>query len=279
MFKTGEKQELKAVRRTEFGMYLSDPEDPEGNERILLPKKEVPEGLEPGGLLTVFIYRDSKDRLISTTAEPEVMLGGTALLKVKQVTKIGAFLDWGLPKDLLLPFHEQTRRVKEGEEVLAALYLDKSGRLAATMNVYPYLKKNSPYRIGDQVSGRVYLISQNFGVFVAVDDKYSALIPKREAQGHFTVGEVIEARITMVKEDGKLDLSPRKKAYLQIGDDAQLILKVIDEYEGVLPFSDKTTPEVIDREFGMSKAAFKRAVGHLLKEGKIRIGENRIYRI
>jgi len=159
------------------------------------------------------------------------------------------------------------------------LYEDKSHRLCATMKVYHYLRKHSPYQINDTVKGRIYEISDNFGVFVAVGDTYSALIPKKEAAGSFVPGSIIEARVTQVKEDGKLDLSVRKKAYLQIEDDAELIMQVIDEYEGVLPFSESVSPEIIKREFGLSKNAFKRALGRLLKQGRVRIEETRIYRI
>ena len=277
----GEKQDLMISRKVEFGVYLTEPESEElrkAEESVLLPKKEVPEGAGIGDTVRVFLYKDSKDRLIATTADPAVTLGKTAILKVKETGKIGAFLDWGLPKDLLLPFREQTKKVRSGEEVLVALYIDKSSRLCATMNVYPYLKQNSPYQIGDMVKGRIYEKSDNFGVFVAVDDQYSGLIPKREAQGTYLIGDIIEARITNVKEDGKLDLSVRQKAYLQIESDAELVLKVIDEFDGVLPFNDKVSPDVISREFGLSKNAFKRAVGNLLKNGKIEITENRIIR-
>ena len=204
-------------------------------------------------------------------------MGQTAVLKVVQVTKIGAFLDWGLEKDLLLPYHEQTLKVREGEDCLVALYVDKSGRLCATMKVYKYLSTMTPYVIGDTVKGRVYEISDNFGVFVAVDDKYSALIPAREAKGKYRPGKILELRVTEVKEDGKMNVSDRKPAYQQINEDAECVFEVINEFAGVLPFDDKASPEVIQREFGLSKAAFKRAVGHLLKEGNIEIKDRRIY--
>ena len=132
--------------------------------------------------------------------------------------------------------------------------------------------------VGDQVKGRVYEISGNFGVFVAVDDKYSALIPAREAAGKYRPGEILDLRVTEVKEDGKMNVTDRQKAYLQIEEDAESVLSVIDEFAGVLPFDDKASPEVIKREFGLSKNAFKRAIGHLLKEGKIEIKERRIYK-
>lgn len=276
MIELGKKQELTVVKKADFGVYLA--ETPEGTEKVLLPKKQVPEGTSVGDKIKVFVYRDSKDRLISTVREPKVELGGLAVLKVIQLGKIGAFLDWGLEKDLLLPFREQTRRVKEGEEVLAALYIDKSSRLCATMNVYEYLETCSPYKKDDRVQGTVYEISREFGAFVAVDNRYSALIPKKDFHGGAQIGDVIEARVTAVHEDGKLDLSMREKAYLQMDQDAELVLKVIDEFSGVLPFNDKASPEIIERELKLSKNAFKRAVGRLLKEGKIEITEKCIRR-
>lgn len=270
MIELGKRQKLAIVKEVDFGVYLGDEK-----EKVLLPGKQVPEGAKKGDELEVFIYRDSSDRLIATTNMPKLTLGEVALLKVSDVTKIGAFLDWGLEKELLLPFREQTYRVKPGEDCLAALYIDKSGRLCATMKLYHYLKSDSPYHREDVVTGRIYEISGNFGTFVAVDDRYSALIPKKQMYGEkeFQVGEVITARVTEVKEDGKLDLSVRKKAYLQIDEDAEKLMKIIESAGGVLPFSDKADPELIRRETGMSKNEFKRAAGRLYREHRIEIDE------
>lgn len=277
MLELGKRQTLKIVKRTDFGVYLSDTES--GEERVLLPKKEVPQQAVIGDELDVFLYKDSKDRLIATIRQPKLELGKVDLLKVKEVAKIGAFLDWGLEKDLLLPFKQQTRKVREGEECLVALYIDKSSRLCATMNVYEYLKTDSPYKKDDHVTGTIYQISERFGVFVAVDNQYSALIPQKEAAGKYHIGDTVAARVTGVKEDGKLDLSAREKAYLQIDEDAEAVMLAIEEFSGVLPFTDKASPEVIKREMGLSKNAFKRAVGHLLKEGRIEITERAIRKI
>lgn len=279
MIELGKKQTLTVMKTVVFGIYLAENKEADAKNRVLLPAKQVPQGTKEGDRLEVFIYKDSQDRLISTTREPVITVGQTALLKVRQVTKIGAFLDWGLEKDLLLPYHEQTVRVREGQECLVALYVDKSSRLCATMKVYPYLLKKSPYQVGDQVRGRVYQISDNFGVFVAVDDKFSALIPAREAAGKYRPGTVLDLRVSEVKEDGKLNVSDRQKAYIQINEDAENVLQIIEEFAGVLPFDDKASPEVIKREFGLSKNAFKRAVGHLLKEGKVEIRDRRIYQV
>lgn len=276
MIELGKRQELEVLREKEFGVYLGEKERPEAS--VLLPRKQVPEGTKIGDRLTVFIYKDSEDRLIATTAVPKLEAGEVALLKVKEITKIGAFLDMGLEKDLLLPFKEQTGKLREEEECLAALYIDKSSRLAATMKVYPYLKTADGYKKEDKVKGHVYENNERFGVFVAVDDQYYGMIPVREVFRNFRIGELVEARVTKVRPDGKLDLSCREKAYLQMDEDAAMILKVLDEFDGVLPFNDKASPEVIKREFNLSKNAFKRAVGHLLKEGKIEITETSIIR-
>lgn len=277
MIRLGEIQTLAVVKKVDFGVYLAEEND--SDKKVLLPKKQVPENISVGDTIEVFVYRDSKDRLISTTNKPMLTLGGLALLRVNEMSKIGAFLDWGLEKDLLLPFKQQTKRVREGEECLVTLYIDKSDRLCASMNVYNVLSTSSPYVVEDEVSGRIYEKSDNFGLFVAVDDKYSALIPAKDCQGDLRVGDIIKGRVTRVLEDGKLDISIRKKAYLQMDDDAEVIMNIIESYDGVLPFNDKVSPEIIKRETGLSKASFKRAVGRLLKSGKIQITEKNIIKI
>lgn len=276
--KLGEKQVLTVVKTVDFGVYLAESQDSES--RVLLPAKQVPEGTKLHDKLEVFLYKDSKDRLIATTKDPLLTLGGFAVLKVAQVTKVGAFLDWGLEKDLLLPYKEQLRKVKEGEEVLVTLYIDKSNRLCATMEgLYHLLSTDSPYQKGDTVKGRVYEFSDNFGTFVAVDDKYSARIPDFEDHSHLKIGDIIEANVTKVKPDGKLDLTIRQKAYIQMDSDAKIVLQIIDEFGGVLPFNDKVSPEIIKREMHMSKNAFKRAVGHLYKQHLIEFTEKGIRRV
>ncbi len=277
MFEFGRIQELKIVKIKEHGAYLSELTEEDGSEeRILLPSRQVPEGAGCGDRIKVFVYRDSEDRPIATVRTPLITLGRIARLKVVGVSKPGAFLDWGLEKDLFLPYKEQTYRVKPGDEVLCALYLDKSRRLAATMNVYKYLSDEPPYKTGDDVEGTAYEKSERFGVFVAVDDMYSAIIPKQEIFNDIPLGSSIRARVTRVREDGRLNLSIREKAYLQIEPDMQKILELLDSYGGSLPFTEKADPQVIARECGMSKNEFKRAVGHLYKLRMISINEGHI---
>lgn len=269
--KLGEKQVLTIEKQVDFGVYLGTEE-----EHVLLPKKQVPKGAGPGDPVEVFLYKDSRDRLIATTNEPKLTLGELAVLEVIDTGKNGAFLDWGLEKDLFLPFREQTGPVKKGDHVLVSLYIDKSSRLCATMKVYEKLSCDSPYQKDDMVEGIVYELSDRFGVFVAVDGKYSALIPKREVYHSYRVGETIRARVSAVKDNGKLDLSVREKAFIQMDVDAAKLMDYMEKHGGRIPFTDKATPETIRKEFEMSKNEFKRAVGRLLKEKKIEIREKDI---
>lgn len=269
--KLGEKQVLTIEKQVDFGVYLGTEE-----EHVLLPKKQVPKGAGPGDPVEVFLYKDSRDRLIATTNEPKLTLGELAVLEVIDTGKNGAFLDWGLEKDLFLPFREQTGPVKKGDHVLVSLYIDKSSRLCATMKVYEKLSCDSPYQKDDMVEGIVYELSDRFGVFVAVDGKYSALIPKREVYHSYRVGETIRARVSAVKDNGKLDLSVREKAFIQMDVDAAKLMDYMEKHGGRIPFTDKAAPETIRKEFEMSKNEFKRAVGRLLKEKKIEIREKEI---
>ena len=274
----GEYQELEYIKKVDFGIYLAESQRAE--ERVLLPAKQVPQGIKLGDKIKVFLYKDSRDRLIATTNDPKLSIGQIRPLEVKECGKIGAFLDWGLEKDLFLPYKEMTMKVQAGDEVLVTLYIDKSSRLCASMRgLYDLLSKESPYKKDDIVSGRVYEFSDNFGCFVAVDDKYSARIPRHEDTGFLRVGDVIEAKVTDVKPDGKLDLTLREKAYIQMDSDSEKIMELLDSYAGVLPFSEKASPEVIKRETGLSKNPFKRAVGHLYKERKIDLSGGKIRKV
>ena len=274
MIKPGYIQKLKIVKKTDFGVYLSDGTE----EKVLLPIKQVPTASDIGDELEVFVYLDSKDRIIATVNHPLITIGEAALLKVKDVTRTGMFLDMGLERDLLLPFREQTYTPSVSDEVLVKMYLDKTGRLAASMKVYDVLALNAPYVKDDEVEGLVYEVSRNFGAFVAVDNRYSALIPRKDLPPDLKAGERIHARVTGVKEDGKLDLSVHKKAYLQMNEDADKLLEIMDKNGGKLDFNEKSEPWFIKEKTGMSKAAFKRAIGHLLKERLITITESEVVR-
>lgn len=271
----GKYQELIVVKKTDFGVFLNTPAGEE-KDKILLPKAQVPKNTELKDVLNVFVYKDSEDRPIATTLEPDLTLGGVARLIVNQVNKVGAFLEWGLSKELFLPYKEQLYPVKEGDAVLVTLYIDKSERLCASMHVYDALLNNSPYRKDDEVFGRVYEISENFGVFVAVDDKYSALIPQKEVFEKYRINQPVYARVAQVTEDGRLTLSVKKKIPEQMSEDADYIYGSLEDAGGFLPFHDKSDPEAIKNRFHMSKNAFKRAIGNLMKAGKITIAKDGI---
>ena len=267
---------LYVTKKTKFGVMLGS-----GTLReleVLLPNNQVRPNTEKGDFYEVFLYKDSEDRLIATTDQPYLALGELATLTVKDVTKIGAFLDWGLAKDLFLPFKEQTTPLHVGDKVLVSLYIDKSERLCATMHIYNQLSKESDYKKGDHVHGRIYEIIDSFGAFVAVDDTYSALIPTNEMIRELHVLEEVDARIKEVNPEGKLTLTLQEKTRIQMGKDATFIYQRLEEAGGHLPFHDKTSPEIIKREFKMSKAAFKRAIGRLLKEKKIQQTKDGIYK-
>lgn len=275
MIELGKVQKLKVMRMTKIGAFLNTEHGTE-KEEILLPKNQVPEGVEEGSELEVFVYKDSEDRTIATTKQPKITLGEFASLRVVDNSKIGAFLDWGLDKDLLLPFKEQTCEVKKDRSYLVGLYIDKSKRLCATMDVYKLLSDVSPYKGNERVQGTIYQIREDMGAFVAVENKYSGMIPKKEFYGDHKVGDTVEVRIKKIREDGKLELSIRKEAYNQMKDDAEIIYERMASNNGRLPLNDDSSPEEINRQLKMSKSAFKRAVGKLLKEKRIKITEKGI---
>ena len=274
----GEYQSLKIVKKVDFGVYLA--KDESYKDRVLLPKAQVPIGADVGDEIRVFLYKDSEERMIATTRTPLLVMGQVAVLKVVSCGKIGAFLDWGLEKDLLLPFKEMVGRPEEGDEILVRAYIDKSNRLCASQKgIYELLSQKPPYAVGDEVEARIYEFGHDYGTFVALEDRYSAMIPRHEDVSKYKIGDVLMVRITGIKEDGKCDVTIRDKAYIQMDEDAEALLDLIDSYAGVLPFTEKASPEVIKRETGLSKAAFKRAIGRLYKERKISLNEGKIRRI
>lgn len=261
---------LKVIRSKEFGVYVGEDNAPNA-ETVLLPRKYVPEDVKAGATIDVFLYKDSQDRPIATTLTPYITMDEIKKLRVKNITSIGAFMDWGLEKDILLPFKEQTCQVKEGHEYLVRMYKDKSGRLCVSMKLYNYLKPIEGYTSGKSFTGTVYEYKKGLGAFVAVDDMYSGLIHENELYNKVHIGEVVSGRVVNIREDGKADLALREPAHIQINEDSIMVYDIIKSYRGMMTFGDKTDKEIIRREFGLSKNAFKRAVGKLLKDGKIKL--------
>ena len=288
----GKTQTLTVKRAVDFGIYLGTENS---EETVLLPKKQVPSDTKIGDRLSVFVYRDSEDRPIATVNKPAAEAGMFAYLPVTGITKVGAFLSWGLEKDLFLPFKEQEGTVSKGDNVPVFIYLDKSERLAATMKLYDHLSPaDENVREEDAFAGYVYRVQREIGAFTAVipaaydgtdslypayDKLYFGLIPKSQVFKNYRSGEKVSGRIVRVRNDRKLDLSVRARDYAQLDADGEKILAKIDEYGGTLPFSEKASPEIIKRELEMSKNGFKKALGHLLKAGKIEIGETEVRKI
>lgn len=268
MIEIGKIQKLKIVNFTSFGAYLDAGTDVR-HDNVLLPGKQLPKDCQAGDELEVFIYRDSQDRLIATTNKPLVQLGELAYLTVSAKTKIGAFLDIGLERGLFLPFREQKYPIMVGKGYLVKVYLDKSQRLTATTEIYDCLFADSPYQKNDKVVGTVYSVNTDIGAFIAVDNKYMGLIPSNELFCDLREGDQIEARVIRVREDGKLDLALRELSYLQMDKDSHRILDEIRNFDGLLSLNDKSSPVEIRSRLQMSKAAFKRAIGKLLKENKV----------
>ena len=258
----GYMQTLVAVKKTDFGLFLTDIEKKDDKNRalgdeVLLPKNQVTENMRVGSEIEVFLYKDSEDRMIATRLVPYIKIGEIKKLRVKEVNKIGY-------------------DIKSGDEILVTVYIDLSDRLCATMDLYSRLSLLPPYQRDDMVKGTVYQVHEQFGAYVAVDNKYSALVPKKELHRELKPGDEIEARVLEVKEDGKLDLSLRQKAYVQMDADSALILDKLKQAGGSLPYQDKSSAEEIKEEFNLSKAAFKRAIGRLYKERVIVIEKDGI---
>lgn len=275
MIELGKVQKLRVASKTPKGIYLKSKYDV---RKVFLPTDQIESEVstELGDEVVAFVYKDVNDNLVATTKKPKITMDKLVELNVVDNTKFGAFLDWGLPKDLLLPTKEQRGRISKGKKVLVGLFIDKKDHLCATMDIYKLLSDESPFRENDTAYGRIYAVKPDMGALVAVEDKYHGLIPKHELFGDIVIGDKVELRVTKVREDGKLYLSMRQKAYKQMDQDAQVIIKKLKEEDGTLGLNDNSDAEVIKKKLGMSKRAFKRAIGRLLKEGKIEFINNGI---
>ncbi len=265
MIKLGEMQELEVAKKVDIGVYLKSEDNEKPEDRVLLPIKQVSEDTKVGDKINVFVYRDSKDRIIATVKRPRIVMGEIAYLKVVEMSGIGAFMNWGLEKDLFLPFKEQVGDIKLNGEYMVGLYIDKSDRLCATMNLFKVLRTDSPYKVNDVVNGTVFSLKRGLGAMVAVDGKYLGLIHEGEILKPLRPGQSIEVRVSNIKEDGKLDLSFKDAPKLQIDKDGEKILKALIKNKGAIPLNDDSSPEEINKILGLSKSSFKKAAGHLMK--------------
>lgn len=272
MIKIGQRQKLRVHHFTSEGAYLYDGKDP---NTLALLEENLDKSIKKEDQVLAFVYKD-KGRLWASRKKPYLELGQIGLLKVVAKTKIGAFMDLGLAKDVLLPFSETMGEVHEGQYYLVRLYLDKTNRLALTMKIKDYLEKSAPYKKDDIVEGTIYSIHKDHGIFIAVDEKYDSLVPKEEARGIYQVGETVAAKVRSVNADGRLVLSFDNQAHFQIDEDAERLLDLLEDNEGILKIGDKSKPEEIKKLTGMSKSDFKRAAGKLYKEREIKIYPEKI---
>ena len=261
--KLGEYNLLEVVKEVDFGVYLDGSEDGE----ILLPTRYVPQGCKPGDVLNVFIYLDMDERLIATTLQPYVKVGEFACLEVAWVNQYGAFLDWGLMKDLFVPFREQKMKMLKGNSYVVHVHLDEdSYRIVASAKVEKYLSKDMPeYNAGDEVEILVWQ-KTDLGYKVIVDNKFGGMIFKNEIFTDVRIGMKMPAYIKQVRPDGKIDLELQKGGVKKVEDFADTLLEYIRGNGGSTPLNDKTEADVIYNTFGVSKKTFKKAVGDLYKK-------------
>lgn len=271
--KTGEYNTLKIDRRTTVGLYLTD-----GNEDVLLPNKYIPARIDMDEEITVFVYLDQQERKVATTLEPKIYLNEFALLKVNYVNEIGAFLDWGLEKDLFVPFREQARKMEAGKWYVVYMYLDeKTGRLVASSKLNQFLdNKNLTVSEGDEADLIVTHITEA-GINVIINEKHKGLLYKNEVFEDLRTGDRIIGYIKKIRPDGKIDVSRRPLGVANLEQSAQEVYDYLKQNKGFIPLTDKSNPEEIKDLLEMSKKSFKKAIGILYKEKKVDLRPGGVY--
>lgn len=276
MTKLGKTQKLIIKRITSIGAFLNDSKQSNDENDILLPKKYLKKDKVVGDQVEVFVYKDNQNRPIATTKKSKIELGQLAILQVLDTTKIGAFLDWGLDKDLLLPFEEQIGSIKKHSYHLVGLYIDKSKRLTATMKVDEFFDKDIKLKENDWISGEVYGYNAEIGAFILVEGKYNGMLPSEEIMGIPKVGDKVKLRVKNIKADGKIDLTTNNRSHIELNTDAEKIFQILKDNGGFLRVNDKSDPKIIRRVFNISKSQFKKAIGRLYKQRRIVFKDNGI---
>ncbi len=275
MKKLGKTQQLEILRFTSVGAYLNDVDETSDSD-VLLPKKYLSDDMALGDLIAVFLYKDNHNRLIATTQSVALEVGQIGQLRVVSQSQFGAFLAWGLDKDLFLPQAEQKGALKIGQLATVIVYVDHSERLCASQKIEKRLTTTHDYKRGQPVSGTVYSLNEQIGAFIAVDNLYYGLLPIKDCFDDLTIGQTITGRIVKIHPDGKLVLSLRAARGEQLQLDVATIIAKLTENGGVLPFDDRAAPSVIKRQLKMSKKAFKRAIGVLLRQKSVIIDSGTI---
>lgn len=273
MLQLGEYNELKAHRSTDNGWYLVDEE----NNEVLLPNKYVPEEFKEGNAINVFLYKDSEDRIVATTQKPKIVVNEFACLQVKQVNKFGAFLDWGLEKDLMVPFSEQKNKMQEGESHVVRLVHDtKSDRLFASAKLNKYLIKDHMVVASGDEAEAIIVDESDLGYQAIIEDAHLGLLYRNETFRTLEIGDRLNVFIKKIREDGKIDLTLEKPGFAKVEPSAQKILNKLKENDGFLDLHDKSHPLLIAETLEMSKKTFKKAIGNLYKQRLIILEKNGI---
>ena len=269
MINIGDFNNLKVVRRAEFGYYLGA-DTGNSSDDILLPMKStLGRGLSIDEEVEAFIYRDTSDRLIATLKRPLAKVGDLAYLKVADITPIGSFVGIGLERDVLVPFKEENYKLETGRSYLFYIYLDKTGRIAATTFIDKYLHDTNSFNIDDEVEGTVYGIQTNGTLMIAIEDTYRAVILRKEYYDSVTPGDRLKVRVKKYYEDGKMDVTVRKPRLEERDVVEEQILEYLNKNGGSMPYNDKSSPDDIKKVFKTSKNSFKRALGGLMKSGLV----------
>lgn len=269
MIKIGDFNKLKVKRKADFGYFL-DGKTNQTKDDILLHNRLLGKNkIEVGDEVEAFIFKDSEDRLAVTLIPPKAKVGEVSRLKVVAHTQIGSFIDIGLPKDILVPFKARTYDLEKGERYPFYIYVDKSGRLAATTDIDSYLTTDHEYNVGDNVNGVVYGFQTNNSAMVVVDNKYAGVILHNEYFTELKPGQELSLKVIKIYEDGKLGLTPRQSRKEELNTLENSIMSYLEGNDGFMRFNDKSTPEEIATVFNSSKKNFKRALGVLMKKNLI----------
>lgn len=267
MINVGTYNELEVIKQLEFGIYLGD-----GDVEILMPTKWIPPGTKIGDVLNVFIFRDSADRLIATTIIPYATANTFAFLEVKQANTMGAFLDWGMDKDLLVPFREQPVKMEQGKSYVVFVYVDEvTSRLVASGKINRYFVKDSIKIMEDDMVDLLVYSETPLGFNAIINDTYSGLIYKDEIFETIRIGDKIKGYVKRIREDNKIDLRLQKRGFELTDDVKWRILKMMKEENGFLSLSDNSSPEEIKAKLQISKKAFKKAIGALYRERLVKL--------
>lgn len=276
MIELGKKATLRIVKRTDFGFYL----DGQNFGEILMPKRYITPEMEIDGMVDVFVFLDGEERIVATTETPFAQVGEFARMKVNKVERVGAFLDWGVSKELLVPFSEQKIKMEAGRFYFVYVFHDTlTDRIAASMKIEKFLNKSNPtYKIGDKLRSIVSAVT-DIGYKCITEDKFQGVLYKNEVFKKLQIGDYVDVYVKKVREDHKIDFALEPIGYHKVDKNAQRIMDLLIQSKGKLPYNDKTDPEVIYQIFGFSKKIFKQAIGNLYKQRQITIHPDRIEKI